>query len=1088
MRRILVLSAAVIAAVISASAVDARPGRHGMLPQKALLPGETERAATYTEKVSSPDTMFFGGTYWNASQSRWEANVSNDRTNAWTFDSGVDGNMEGWTGRDLTRILPPTLPPGSPDNADFRWTDDARYALYGTPGTDLFPTATPLDNGGLWCAKYEAEADELCWEEGQGCGNNWQHEAMKTFAYGGTGDVRLTFRYFSATEKNFDYNYLFLEFNGTRETTPRQTYTFFVGSPVSKRTKTLTISASTIPSGTTQITAVWKVYTDGGYSDEDGQFATTYGNFCLYNFKYENLDTPANNDEDTFETGPEGWTFVQPPGIGDFVGIANVANLPPPETSCPCVGPILQGNVLTLYDQGAGPDDQLHPDGQDAMAVSPYLDLAAAGAGNAPIKYVQCDFYASLPLSNAVYYKAWLRQYPVLCTQTGLLIEDDVAPDPFISFIEPAFCGNDIVFQDFSTVSSDIQYCYVEIEVLSLCSVSEDCTVAGGNTTPWFDNIQLVVTGTPGAPAVSTTDIQPFYQDIFAADGSLRPKATCDLDASGDVNFGSTESDSRLQDSIYATASADQIEVRLCFRYVAGPGTNRTNPFFARYPLEGTWYAARCDTAIDATGELQGSWMSDYHEASPYFAGEGAADNEILPDGLFTPGSQIDYYWSANYLATPGLVFSWPDVPAGRQALEVTLLPRMRVTAPGDTLWPCTLYINGMQYQPLTGNSAYHTVERSLDFVMGGTGRFDRYDDCLITSNTNASFARQVLGDNGMTELQALGYRTILTAYGGSESRTITDEDGSLLAFWLSTTAGGANENRQILYFTGDGLAVDMSNIGKPNATSLLNSYFGVSFTCSPYRDALCPLGSTPDTTWCVQVSPAGGPDPAFVFTGSPYRVRGNGCPLERSFSVIDVNAGVPTARPNLSYVDQDGSKGTTEYASVTNDRGTIVQGNYKTVFDAFGLTRLARPVSTWNCSRDSLAIIDRLDDVLTWGALGAGGLPIDCSGEDIDLTDAGDDAAGAPKVNGLSVGPNPFNPLVKLNYAVATPGRVSLRIYDVRGALVTTLVDEVKTQGRYQAVWAGQDDAGRKMPSGVFWAKYSVGKNDITRQLVLLK
>jgi flagellar hook assembly protein FlgD len=95
---------------------------------------------------------------------------------------------------------------------------------------------------------------------------------------------------------------------------------------------------------------------------------------------------------------------------------------------------------------------------------------------------------------------------------------------------------------------------------------------------------------------------------------------------------------------------------------------------------------------------------------------------------------------------------------------------------------------------------------------------------------------------------------------------------------------------------------------------------------------------------------------------------------------------------------------------------------------------------------------------------------------------------AGAPKVNGLSVGPNPFNPLVKLNYAVATPGRVSLRIYDVRGALVTTLVDEVKTQGRYQAVWAGQDDAGRKMPSGVFWAKYSVGKNDITRQLVLLK
>jgi hypothetical protein len=1103
MRKALTFTAVLLLMGLVASAAFAREVNNGARPQQEMVLGETLQPST--SQKAMVDTTWFGNTVWNAGASRWQAVAGlNNRNNRWTFDSGVNGNLEGWWGYDLTKIPPPTRPLPTPDNADFRYTNDAIYAVYGTPATDLFPTATPADNGGIWCSKYEPEADELCYVAGQGYGTGWGHEAKKTFTYGGTGDVRITYRYWNNSEKAFDFTYLYLEFNGVRESVPRVTQTLALGSPTSKRTKTLTVAAASITPGTTGITAVFRFTSDSGWSDEDGVgFTTTYGGFCCYNFKYEDLGTPANTDEDTWEGGtPEGWTFVQPTGLGHFTGIRNVADLPPPETTCPCIGPVLQGNVLVQYDQSAGPGDPAHPDGQDAFAMSPYIDLDAAGVGASPVKFVLSDSYQALPLSNAVYYKVQLRQYPVLCEATGATIEAFVAPDPFITYTPNPTCFNEAIWEDFRTVSPDIDYCWIAIESLSLCSVSTNCVGApGGNTTPWWDNMTLAVTGTPGAPAVASTEIRPFLQDIFAADGSLRPKSSCIMDNSGDAQFGTTASDADLEDTMYVTAAHvpnnGGVQVNLHFRYTKGPGTTAAHAFFTRYPTQNTWYEARCDSGRSGPviTEISDTWCSEYHESSAYFAGENADANEIIPDRLFTPGSKIEYYWSSNYVNTPGVRYYWPDVPAGELPLSVNTLPGMKVNVPGDTLWPCTLYINGDSRQPLTITSAFNQIEPALNLALGGTAGgtrlFDRYDDVLIGSNTNASFGRQVTGENGFTEIQSLGYRTIVGGYGFSETYTITDEDANLLSFWLTTTVGGANDNRQILYFSGDGLAVDMSSIAppKPNATALLNNYFGAILQCNPYRVANCPTGSNADTTFCVQLQAATGAEPSFAFTGAPYRARGNGCPTERRFSVLQVNAGVASALQNLDYDDQDasGDKGTTHYASVTNDRAGAANGNYRTVFDGVGLSRYRRPVAAnWDCSRDSLAIIDRLDDVITWGSGGAS-LAVDCRPGAVTGVDPGDHA-GAPRANGLQVGPNPFNPLVKLNFAVATPGKVSLRIYDVRGALVSTLVDEFKTQGRYQALWTGMDDSGRKMASGVFWAKFSVGDSDITRQLVLLK
>jgi len=75
--------------------------------------------------------------------------------------------------------------------------------------------------------------------------------------------------------------------------------------------------------------------------------------------------------------------------------------------------------------------------------------------------------------------------------------------------------------------------------------------------------------------------------------------------------------------------------------------------------------------------------------------------------------------------------------------------------------------------------------------------------------------------------------------------------------------------------------------------------------------------------------------------------------------------------------------------------------------------------------------------------------------------------------------GPNPANPMSKLLYVIprsAGSQDVRLRIYDVNGRLVRTLVSGVQSPGPYTAVWDGRDDGGRGVASGQYFARLNVG------------
>jgi hypothetical protein len=80
---------------------------------------------------------------------------------------------------------------------------------------------------------------------------------------------------------------------------------------------------------------------------------------------------------------------------------------------------------------------------------------------------------------------------------------------------------------------------------------------------------------------------------------------------------------------------------------------------------------------------------------------------------------------------------------------------------------------------------------------------------------------------------------------------------------------------------------------------------------------------------------------------------------------------------------------------------------------------------------------------------------------------------------------PNPFNPDTKMAYDLPEHGRVVLGVYDILGKQVRMLVNDEKQPGSYEVVWDGMDDAGRTLPSGLYFYKLSAGEQTQIRKMM---
>ncbi|MCF7796627.1 MAG: T9SS type A sorting domain-containing protein [Lentisphaeria bacterium] len=83
---------------------------------------------------------------------------------------------------------------------------------------------------------------------------------------------------------------------------------------------------------------------------------------------------------------------------------------------------------------------------------------------------------------------------------------------------------------------------------------------------------------------------------------------------------------------------------------------------------------------------------------------------------------------------------------------------------------------------------------------------------------------------------------------------------------------------------------------------------------------------------------------------------------------------------------------------------------------------------------------------------------------------------------------PNPFNPSTTIRFALPEAGAVKLVIYDVQGKPVRTLLNRHLSAGHQSVVWQGQNDAGRQVSTGVYFARLEVNGFSKTRKMILMK
>jgi len=87
-----------------------------------------------------------------------------------------------------------------------------------------------------------------------------------------------------------------------------------------------------------------------------------------------------------------------------------------------------------------------------------------------------------------------------------------------------------------------------------------------------------------------------------------------------------------------------------------------------------------------------------------------------------------------------------------------------------------------------------------------------------------------------------------------------------------------------------------------------------------------------------------------------------------------------------------------------------------------------------------------------------------------------------------LHAGPNPFNPQVELKFGLPKAGNVELSIFNLRGEHIARLAEGPFAAGHHYVIWEGVNSNGRKVASGMYFARLTTQNVVMTQRLVLVK
>ena len=80
---------------------------------------------------------------------------------------------------------------------------------------------------------------------------------------------------------------------------------------------------------------------------------------------------------------------------------------------------------------------------------------------------------------------------------------------------------------------------------------------------------------------------------------------------------------------------------------------------------------------------------------------------------------------------------------------------------------------------------------------------------------------------------------------------------------------------------------------------------------------------------------------------------------------------------------------------------------------------------------------------------------------------------------------PNPFNPKTSIDFSLPEGSNLKVMVYDIKGRLVETLINQYYMPGIHQIVW---DASSNSVPSGIYFIALNTGKNRILQKVMLIK
>jgi hypothetical protein len=771
-----------------------------------------------------------------------------------------------------------------------------------------------------------------------------------------------------------------------------------------------------------------------------------------------------------------------------------------------CVLTFYDPNIMGQYLNGG------HYDGSLFLRIwSPVIDLTSYPDRGYLLEY---DSYEDLPVSNWIFSRYYCRYVQDPDCPTGSWSR--ALTDNYVYYQPTPTCAR---FQwEFShLVPADADSVAIGLAVWSGCKAwNVPCTQ--GNESPCFDNIRLGIFDL-SAPMASIRDVDN-YTDAFPEHDGLLEDAT-DVALIDAANNKSQQGYFlRLADSAVVQLDAPDVQAELCFRIIPGAYTDLTDAFFTDdYQDTGGWaacqmsddvFCTRMDTAFAAgdgdtasSYEFQvtfdGYFASMIHEADPNYPGyEG---KEIFPDSLFTPGTQIYYAFRTKFVG--GLDESW--LPSGADlvndpegtAFEVSVLPDL-----------CKEPVACLLYVDYFNRGAQVPIENALTMLGRSWDRFDLRAESSHQANgignrklgpgrywqMNPPHTSQSRGPIGPSLAHLAQYKAMMVNSGNFEAGTCFSDGGTGTPDDPSNDVGFMDDwisegPYKGLWLSGNNIATDFATATSGPKPGFLTNEMGTTLIHSNYQE----WSGHPIADNCRVLKSRDGEmkiTNAYSIWDS-LRVFGSGCPDGYTYDVLLDNDGATGyANVALMYDLSDGYASVDHIWKATNAPYDTV----RTKIDGFSMHNL-RNLTPPCDNTDNIGIALWIRDVL--GGAGNKGYFYDTAGqfqycpptgtEDplIDVPRGGRTYANALFQNY----PNPFRggAVTTIHYSVAKAGPVEIRIFDVAGRLVSTIVDKAKLGDNFVR-WDGVGSHGRSVPSGVYFYQIVADGFSAHKKMLMVK